>query len=182
MQLQVNGKAAQVDADPAMPLLWVLRDVLELTGTKYGCGIGACGACTVRVEGQPVRFCARGVALHESFGTIVAQVAEVSLEGGVPRVHRVTCAVDCGIVINPDIVAQQLEGSVVFALSAALYGRVDLRGGVVQQTNFPGSPLVTAARAPTVETWLVPNDWSRKGWASLALRRWRRRWRIRSSR
>ncbi|MFC5497251.1 (2Fe-2S)-binding protein [Caenimonas terrae] len=57
MELQINGKPVRVDADPAMPLLWLLRDVLELTGTKYGCGIGACGACTVRVDGQPVRSC-----------------------------------------------------------------------------------------------------------------------------
>lgn len=57
MELQVNGKAVQVEADPAMPLLWVLREVLELTGTKYGCGVAACGACTVRVDGLPVRSC-----------------------------------------------------------------------------------------------------------------------------
>ncbi|MDB5942068.1 MAG: (2Fe-2S)-binding protein [Ramlibacter sp.] len=57
MELQVNGKAVQVEADPAIPLLWVLREVLELTGTKYGCGVAACGACTVRVDGLPVRSC-----------------------------------------------------------------------------------------------------------------------------
>ena len=57
MELQINGKVLQVDADPAMPLLWVLRDVLDMTGTKYGCGVGACGACTVRVDGKPVRSC-----------------------------------------------------------------------------------------------------------------------------
>jgi isoquinoline 1-oxidoreductase alpha subunit len=57
MELQINGKAVQVDADPAMPLLWVLRDLLNLTGTKFGCGVAACGACTVRVDGQAVRSC-----------------------------------------------------------------------------------------------------------------------------
>jgi isoquinoline 1-oxidoreductase alpha subunit len=57
VELQVNGKAVQVEADPAMPLLWVLREVLDLTGTKYGCGVAACGACTVRVDGLPVRSC-----------------------------------------------------------------------------------------------------------------------------
>ena len=57
MELKVNGKVVQVDADPAMPLLWVLRDVLQLTGTKFGCGVAACGACTVRVDGQAVRSC-----------------------------------------------------------------------------------------------------------------------------
>lgn len=60
--LQVNGQAYQVEADPDMPLLWVLRDLLQLTGTKYGCGIGACGACTVHENGVPVRSCQINVA------------------------------------------------------------------------------------------------------------------------
>ena len=55
--LSVNGRDQAVDAEPAMPLLWVLRDLLNMTGTKYGCGIGACGACTVHLEGQAVRSC-----------------------------------------------------------------------------------------------------------------------------
>ena len=57
MELNINGKTVQADADPAMPLLWVLRDVLNMTGTKFGCGVAACGACTVRVDGQAVRSC-----------------------------------------------------------------------------------------------------------------------------
>jgi isoquinoline 1-oxidoreductase subunit alpha len=55
--LRVNGETRAVDADPAMPLLWALRDLLGLSGTKYGCGIGACGACTVHLNGQAVRSC-----------------------------------------------------------------------------------------------------------------------------
>lgn len=98
---------------------------------------------------------ARGVALHESFGTIVAQVVEVSIEEGQPRVHRVVCAVDCGTVVNPGIVAQQMEGAVVYGLGAALHGRIDIRGGVVQQSNFPSYPMVLMDQAPWVETWLV---------------------------
>ena len=62
MQLRVNGRPTEVEADPAMPLLWVLRDLLHLTGTKYGCGIAACGACTVRVDGQAVRSCVTPVS------------------------------------------------------------------------------------------------------------------------
>lgn len=62
MELQINGKAVQADADPQMPLLWVLRDVLNMTGTKFGCGVAACGACTVRVEGQAVRSCVTPVS------------------------------------------------------------------------------------------------------------------------
>jgi isoquinoline 1-oxidoreductase beta subunit len=101
---------------------------------------------------------ARGVALHESFGTIVAEVAEVSLENGSPRVHRVVCAVDCGVVVNPNIVAQQMEGAVVYALSAALHGRIDIHDGVVQQRNFPDYPMVRLAHAPRVETWFVTSE------------------------
>ena len=57
LELKINGKQALADVDPAMPLLWVLRDVLNLTGTKFGCGVAACGACTVLVEGEAVRSC-----------------------------------------------------------------------------------------------------------------------------
>ncbi|MDP3137901.1 MAG: molybdopterin-dependent oxidoreductase [Burkholderiaceae bacterium] len=100
---------------------------------------------------------AQGLALHESFGTVVAQVVELSLEAGRPRVHGVVCAMDCGTVVNPQIVAQQVEGAVVFALSAALYGGIDIKNGAVQQTNFPGQQVVRMADSPRVETWLVPS-------------------------
>lgn len=100
---------------------------------------------------------ARGVALHESFGSIIAQVAEVSLVDGKPRVHRVVCAVDCGTVVNPGIVAQQMEGSVIFALTAALYGKIDIVDGVVQQTNFNNYPMVKLQEAPVVETHILPS-------------------------
>ena len=106
---------------------------------------------------------AQGVALHESFGTIVAQVAEVSIEGGGPRVHRVVCAVDCGTVVNPNIVAQQMESSVIFALTAALYGKIDIHEGVVQQRNFPNYPMITMTQAPQVETWLIASQRSPGG-------------------
>lgn len=100
---------------------------------------------------------ARGVALHESSGAIVAQVAEVSLEGGALRVHRVVCAVDCGVALNPGLVAQQMESSVVFALAAALHGHIDIEAGVVRQGNFPDQPTLGMSSAPVVETWIVPS-------------------------
>ena len=100
---------------------------------------------------------ARGIALHESFGSIVAQVAEVSLSEGQIRVHRVVCAIDCGTVVNPGTVAQQVESSVIYGLSAALFGQIDIVGGVVQQSNFPGYPIVSLSQAPTVETHIVPS-------------------------
>ena len=106
---------------------------------------------------------AHGLAFHESFGSIVAQVAEVSIEGGMPRVHRVVCAIDCGTVVNPGTVAQQVESSVNFALSAALFGKIDIQDGVVQQTNFTNYPLVHMAQSPVVETWIVPSTQSPEG-------------------
>jgi isoquinoline 1-oxidoreductase subunit beta len=100
---------------------------------------------------------ARGLALHASFGSVVAQVVEVSLPAGQPRVHRVVCAIDCGTVVNPASVAQQMEGSVAFALSAALYGRIDIREGVVQQTQFSTYPVLRMDQMPEVQTCLVPS-------------------------
>lgn len=102
---------------------------------------------------------ARGLALHESFGSIVALVLEVSVEPldgqPRPRVHRAVAAVDCGTVVHPDGVAQQVESSVVFGLTAALWGRIDIVDGQVQQKNFPDQPLLPLRWAPTVETHLV---------------------------
>jgi isoquinoline 1-oxidoreductase beta subunit len=100
---------------------------------------------------------AHGVALHQSFGSIVAQVAEVSVQEKQIRVHRVVCAVDCGIVVNPNIVAQQVESSVVFGLSAALAGEITLKDGRVQQGNFGDYPVLRMHEAPLVETVIVPS-------------------------
>ena len=125
--------------------------VLDLAAAKAGWGVAL-------PAGR-----ARGVALHESFGSIVAQVAEVSLEGGKPRVHRVVCAIDCGTVVNPAIVAQQMESSVIFGLTAALHGRIDIHEGVVQQGNFGDYLMVRMAAAPLVETWIVPSERSPGG-------------------
>ncbi|MGY4827040.1 molybdopterin cofactor-binding domain-containing protein [Sphaerotilaceae bacterium SBD11-9] len=102
---------------------------------------------------------ARGVALHESFGSIVAEVVEVSLGAeGKPRVHRVVCAADIGAVVNPGIVAQQMESAVIFGLSAALYGRIDIEAGIVQQNNFPNHPVLKLAECPRIETHLVASS------------------------
>ena len=79
------------------------------------------------------------------------------MKDGKPRVHRVVCAVDCGTVVNPATVAQQMESAVIFGLTAALYGKIDIQDGVVQQTSFPSYPMVQLAEAPVVETWLVPS-------------------------
>jgi len=79
---KVNGKSATVDVSPDMPLLWVLRDVLELKGTKFGCGIAQCGACTVHVNGTPTRSCSKRVALVE--GADVRTIEGLSSDGSHP--------------------------------------------------------------------------------------------------
>ena len=100
---------------------------------------------------------ARGIAVHKSFDTYVAEVAEVSLVGGTPRVHRVTCAVDCGIVVNPDIVRAQMESAIAFGLSAALYGKIDIEGGRVVSNNFDRYRVLRQREMPTVDVHIVPS-------------------------
>lgn len=117
--------------------------VLELALAKSGWG-------TPLPEGT-----ARGLAVHESFGSVVAQVAEVSLKDGVPRVGRVVCVVDCGIAIAPDQVAAQMEGGIAYGLSAALFGQTTLKDGVVEQRNFDTHRVLRFDEAPTVETYIV---------------------------
>lgn len=100
---------------------------------------------------------ARGVAVHESFGSYVAQVAEVSIEQGKPRVHRVVCAVDCGQVINPDTVEAQMESGIAYGLSAALYGKITIEGGRAVESNFDTYSAVRMAVMPRIETHIVPS-------------------------
>lgn len=100
---------------------------------------------------------ARGVALHASFGSICAQVAEVSLDAGVLRVHRVVCALDCGVAVHPDGVRAQIEGAVAFGLGAALRGQITLRDGQVEQGNFPAFDVLRLHEMPVVETHIVPS-------------------------
>ena len=100
---------------------------------------------------------AHGIALHESFGSIVAQVAEVSVGADKAiRVHRVWCAIDCGTAVNPAGIRQQMEGGVIFGLSAALHGGVDIVDGQVQQSNFHDQPLLRLNEAPAIETVIMP--------------------------
>jgi isoquinoline 1-oxidoreductase beta subunit len=103
------------------------------------------------------------MAVHESFGSLIAQVAEASVSGGKLRVHKVVCAVDCGPVINPDTIRAQMEGAVVFGLSAALFGKVTFRNGRVQQRNFHDYPLLRINEMPEVETHVVPSTASLGG-------------------
>jgi isoquinoline 1-oxidoreductase beta subunit len=98
---------------------------------------------------------AYGVAVHKSFDSYVAEIAEVSLENGKIRVHRVVAAVDCGMVINPDGVRQQIEGGIVYGLSAALHGAITLKNGRVMQSNFHDYAPLRFSEMPRVEVHIV---------------------------
>ncbi|MBK7195523.1 MAG: xanthine dehydrogenase family protein molybdopterin-binding subunit [Myxococcales bacterium] len=99
-----------------------------------------------------------GIARHTAFGTEAAQVAEVAIVAGRIRVTRVWCAVECGQVVNPDLVRAQLEGGVVFGLSAALDQAITLADGVVQQRTYDQFPPVRMADCPRIEVAIVPSD------------------------
>lgn len=100
----------------------------------------------------------RGIALQQAFGSYLAQVVEVEIaDDGDVRVRRVVCAMDCGSIVNPDIVRAQLEGGTVFGLSAALYGEITHAAGRVQQTNFSDYPVLRMDQMPAMEVHLVVN-------------------------
>jgi isoquinoline 1-oxidoreductase beta subunit len=125
--------------------------VLKLAADKAGWGTPLAAGAAGDRRG-------RGVAVHESFGSFVAQVAEVTVKpDGSVRVDRIVCAVDCGIVINPDNVRAQIEGSVGFALSAVLHGAITLKDGVVEQSNYHDYAPIRINEMPKVEVHLVPS-------------------------
>jgi isoquinoline 1-oxidoreductase beta subunit len=101
---------------------------------------------------------ALGLAMHHSFESTVAMAAEVSLAHGRPVVHRYTCAVDCGRVVNPDTVVAQIQGAVGFGLTAALYGEITLKGGRVEQSNFHDYRMLRVHEMPAVDVHIVPSD------------------------
>jgi isoquinoline 1-oxidoreductase beta subunit len=123
------------------------RAVLDLLAAKSGWGEVALPA------GR-----ARGIAVHESFGSVVGQVAEVSLLNGLPRVHRVVAVIDCGTAVNPQMVAAQIESAVNYGLSAALYGEITFTDGKPEQSNFDTYPVVRMNEAPSVEVHILPSQ------------------------
>jgi isoquinoline 1-oxidoreductase beta subunit len=97
----------------------------------------------------------RGVALHPSAGSIVAEIAEVAVDGGRISVKRVVAAMDCGLVIAPDSVETQVQGSIVYGLTAALFGKITVEKGRVVQSNFPDYDMVRMAQMPKVEVHII---------------------------
>ena len=100
----------------------------------------------------------QGVACHSSFEAVVAQIAEVSIEADRITIHRVVCAIDCGLAVNPDIVRAQVQSAINFGITAALYGEITLKDGVVQQSNFHDYPVLRMVDAPQIEVLIVDTD------------------------
>ncbi|HEY3280492.1 MAG TPA: xanthine dehydrogenase family protein molybdopterin-binding subunit [Gemmatimonadales bacterium] len=122
------------------------RGVLELAAAKAGWG-------TPLPAGR-----ARGIAVHKSFESYVAQVAEVSVSSdGAVRVHRVVCAVDCGMHVNPSTIEAQMQSCIVFGLTAALKGAITIENGRVVQSNFNDYEMLRMADMPLVEVYIVPS-------------------------
>jgi isoquinoline 1-oxidoreductase beta subunit len=122
------------------------RAVLDLAAEKAGWG-----------EPLP-KGRGRGIAVAEAFHTYVAQVAEVTVGGdGKVKVDRVVCAVDCGIAVNPDVIAAQMEGGIGFGLGAALYGAITLKDGQVEQSNFDSYQVLRIDDMPKIEVYIVPS-------------------------
>jgi isoquinoline 1-oxidoreductase subunit beta len=100
---------------------------------------------------------ARGIAVHESFGSYVAQVAEVSVEKGAIRVHRVVCAIDCGVAVNPETVRAQMESGIAFGLGAVLHSKLSFKDGRVEQSNYHDYRVLRMNEMPAVEVHIVPS-------------------------
>jgi isoquinoline 1-oxidoreductase beta subunit len=152
VETMIDELAAAAGADPVEYRLRLMKDdprkagVLRLAAEKAGWNSPA-------PEG---RF--RGVAVHHSFGSYVAEVAEVSVrEGGRIKVEKVVCAVDCGIAVNPDNIRAQMEGCVGYGLGAVLHSAITLDAGAVEQANFDGYPSLRIDEMPTVEVHIVPS-------------------------
>ena len=120
------------------------KAVLELAAQKAGWGTPRAGIT-------------RGIAVHESFNTYVAQVVEISGKDSSLKIERVICAVDCGVAVNPNIVAMQMESGIGFGLSAALSGAITLKDGVVEQSNFHDYPVLRMNQMPNIEVFIVPS-------------------------
>ena len=151
VEVMIDELAHAAGRDPVDFRLELLQDkprhaaVLKLLAEKAEWG------------GKPGAGKGRGVALHESFNTVVGSVIDVSVVERRIKVERVVCAVDCGIAINPDVIAAQIEGGVGFGLGAALHDEITLDGGVVEQANFDTYMPLRMSEMPKVEVHILPS-------------------------
>jgi isoquinoline 1-oxidoreductase subunit beta len=121
------------------------RRALDLAAEKFGWG-------------KPLpKGHAAGMAVHASFGSYVAQIAEVSVDGNAIKVHRVVCAIDCGPAVNPMTVEAQMQSGIVYGLSAALHSELTLKDGRIEQSNFNNYPVLRLNEMPKVEVHIVPS-------------------------
>jgi len=125
---------------------------------------------------------ARGLAVHESFGSFVSQVAEVSMQGGRIRVHRVTCAIDCGIAVNPEGITAQMESGIAYGLGAVLHSALNLEKGRVRESNFHDYRVLRLNEMPVVEVHIVPSTEKPGGAGEPGVPPIARRWPTRCSR
>ncbi|XXT18565.1 xanthine dehydrogenase family protein molybdopterin-binding subunit [Sorangium sp. So ce429] len=152
VESMVDELAHAAGKDPLAYRLELLKDkprhanALKVAAEKAGWG-------TAPAAGR-----ARGLAMHESFGSIIAEVAEVSIEQGRIRVHEVTCSVDCGTAVNPLGVEAQIQGSVAFGLTAALYGKLNIADGAVQESNFHDYPMLRMFDMPRIAVHIIPSQ------------------------
>lgn len=150
MESMIDELAHAAKKDPLEYRLGLLKGsprhaaALKLVAEKAGWGKAPAGH-------------ALGLAVHESFGSIVAECAEVSVDKGKIRVHNVTCAVDCGTAVNPLAIEAQVQGSVAFGLTAALHGKLTLQGGAVQESNFHDYPILRMYEMPKVAVHIMPS-------------------------
>lgn len=108
--------------------------------------------------GSPLPGCTQGISIHKSFGTWVAEIADVEVKDNQIKVKRVVCVVDCGQVVNPDTVVAQMEGGIIFALTAALYGEITIKEGIPQQTNFHDYQLLRMNEAPKIDVHIIESN------------------------
>nr|WP_277929377.1 MULTISPECIES: xanthine dehydrogenase family protein molybdopterin-binding subunit [unclassified Lysobacter] len=156
MESLIDELAHAAGKDPVEYRRLLLKDYPRHLGV-LDLAVEKAGWKTPRAQGR-----ARGVAVFETAGSYVAEVAEVSMEddpvaGRAIRVHRVVCAVDCGIVVNPEGVRAQMESSIAFGLAAALHSRLSFKDGRVQQSNFHDFRVLRFNEMPQVEVHIVPS-------------------------
>jgi hypothetical protein len=145
VKLEVNGMDRSFDGDPKMPLLWYVRDTLQLTGTKFGCGIALCGACTVHKNGEAIRSC---ITLMSAAADSDIRTIEDSGANGLNRLEHVDTALDAGLLVHPEATREQFEGAVVFGMSIARSGEITAKNRVIQQSNFNDYPVARIKEVP----------------------------------
>src|SRR2546427_423758 len=151
METLIDGLAVAAGRDP-----WAFRR--SLLGKSPRAAAVLKRAAGKAGWGKPRRAgVAQGIAVHESFDSFVAQVAEVSMRNGKVRVERVVCAIDCGVPVNPDVIRAQMEGCIGFALGALYYSEIDIKEGRAAQRNFDTYRALRIYEMPRVEVHIMPS-------------------------